>query len=144
MPRRPRSLSSAVDHCWKIHYYSGHEIEQVLSFRYVGLELHQSGSFIIAATLSLESARTATFGLHSRCDALHIRDPKLKCKLFDALICPVYNYGCEVWSIDKRDGRGHGEVDPQVYANHAQIALTRCYINGFWQAGQDATSPSMV
>ena len=76
------------------------KIEQVVSFRYLGLELHQSGSFKMAATMLLESARKATFGLHSRCAALHIKDPKLKCKLFDALVRPILSYGCEVWSMD--------------------------------------------
>jgi hypothetical protein len=76
------------------------KIEQVVSFRYLGLELHQSGSFKVAATTLLESARKATFGLHSRCAALHINDPKLKCKLFDALVRPILSYGCEVWSMD--------------------------------------------
>ena len=76
-------------------------IEQVVSFRYLGLELHQSGSFKMAVTMLLDSARKATFGLHSRCAALQIRDPKLKCKLFDALVRPILCYGCELWSTDK-------------------------------------------
>ena len=39
------------------------------------------------------------FGLLSRCQHLHIHDPILKCKLFDALVKPILCYGCEVWSI---------------------------------------------
>jgi hypothetical protein len=27
-------------------------------------------------------------------------------------------------------------VAPQVYANHPQIALTQCYVNGLWRAGR--------
>ena len=39
------------------------------------------------------------FGLHSRCQQLHIYDPIVKCKLFDALVKPILCYGCELWSI---------------------------------------------
>ena len=34
-----------------------------------------------------------------RCQQLHIHDPIVKCKLFDALVKPILCYGCEVWSI---------------------------------------------
>ena len=78
--------------------YNNVRIEQVISFRYLGLELHQSGTFQIAVAKLLESARRATFALHSRCSALHIKDPKLKCSLFDALVYPIMAYGSEVWS----------------------------------------------
>jgi hypothetical protein len=60
----------------------------------------------MAATMLLESARKATFGLQSRCAALHVRDTKLKCKLLSALVRPIFSYGCEVWNNDK----GLGEV----------------------------------
>jgi hypothetical protein len=72
-----------------------------LSFRYLGLKLHQSGSFKMATTMLLESARKATFGLHSRCAALHIRDPKLKCKLSDVLVRPYQVMGAQCGALIK-------------------------------------------
>jgi hypothetical protein len=92
--------------------YNNVPIEQVISFRYLGLELHQSGTFQIAVAKLLESARRATFALHSRCSALHIKDPKLKCSLFDALVYPIMAYGCEVWSPGAVIGEEIGEMAP--------------------------------
>jgi len=44
------------------------------------------------------SGKKAVFALRHRCAELHIFDPTLQCQLFDALIKPVFNDGCEVWS----------------------------------------------
>jgi hypothetical protein len=54
----------------------------------------------------LRSARRETFYIHSRCSALRITDPRLKCQLFDALVYPILSYGCEIWSPNP----SHGEV----------------------------------
>jgi len=42
--------------------------------------------------------KKAVFALRRRCAELRISDPALQCQLFDALVKPVLNYGCEVWS----------------------------------------------
>jgi len=44
------------------------------------------------------SGKKAIFALWHRCTKLRISDPALQCQLFDALVKPVLNYGCEVWS----------------------------------------------
>jgi len=43
------------------------------------------------------SGKKAVFALQRRCVELRIFDPTLQCQLFDALVKPVFNYGCEVW-----------------------------------------------
>jgi hypothetical protein len=43
------------------------------------------------------SRKKAVFALRRRCVELRIFDPTLQCQLFDALVKPVLNYGCEVW-----------------------------------------------
>jgi len=79
-------------------------VEQVESFKYLGLEFHQNCSFKLATDKLLASARRATFYLHSRCSALRITDPRLKCQLFDALVYPILSYGCEIWSPNPSHG----------------------------------------
>jgi hypothetical protein len=37
------------------------------------------------------------FALRRRCVKLRIFDPSLQCQLFDALVKPMFSYGCEVW-----------------------------------------------
>jgi hypothetical protein len=43
------------------------------------------------------SGKKAIFALRHRCVELRIFDPTLQCQLFDALVKPVLNYGCEIW-----------------------------------------------
>ena len=76
-------------------------IEQVESFKYLGLEFHQNCSFKLATDKLLASARRATFYVHSRCSALRITDPRLKCQLFDVLVYPMLSYGCEAISAEE-------------------------------------------
>ena len=82
----------------------GAPIEQVESFKYLGLVFHQNCSFKLAIATLLASARKATFCLHSRCASLRITDPKLKCQLFDALVFPILSYGCEIWGSNPSYG----------------------------------------
>jgi hypothetical protein len=44
------------------------------------------------------SGKKAVFALRRRCTELRIFDPALQCQLFDALVKPMFSYGCEVWS----------------------------------------------
>jgi hypothetical protein len=42
-------------------------------------------------------AKTAYFLLHRKCNVMDIHNVFIKIKLFDALIRPILNFGCEVW-----------------------------------------------
>jgi len=78
--------------------YRGTTIEQVQSFRYLGLELHSTRSMAIAIDKLTTAAKKALFALHRRCNDLSITDPKVMCQLFDSLVHPILNYACEVWT----------------------------------------------
>jgi hypothetical protein len=45
--------------------------------------------------------RRSLFALNHRCAKLHIIDVKLRCDLFNMLVCFTANYACEVW-VDSR------------------------------------------
>ena len=79
--------------------YAGAAIDQVEMFKYLGTTMHATRGLTAALETLCKAAKRAMFGLHSRCQQLHIHDPIVKCKLFDALVKPILCYGCEVWSI---------------------------------------------
>ena len=72
-------------------------MEEVTSFRYLGLELHRTGHLKTAVEHLAAAGRRAVFALRRRCADLKINDPAIVCQLFDALVKPVISYGCELW-----------------------------------------------
>ncbi len=77
--------------------YGGLPIEEVASFRYLGVELHRSGSMKTAVEHLVAAGKRAVFALRRRCADLKINDPAIICQLFDALVKPVISYACELW-----------------------------------------------
>jgi len=77
--------------------YEGEAIEQLNFFKYLGVELHGTKGMQVAIQRLAMSGKKAVFALWHRCVELRISDPTLQCQLFDALVKPVLNYGCEVW-----------------------------------------------
>ncbi len=77
-------------------HYDGSFIEEVASFRYLGIELHQSGSLKTAVEHLAAAGQRTVFALRRRCADLKINNPAIVCQLFDALVKPVLNYGCEL------------------------------------------------
>ena len=77
--------------------YDEEAIEYVQSFRYLGIDLHQTRGFTFSAEHLASAGLKAAFALRRRCAELGIRDVRLKCRLFDALVVPVLSYGCEIW-----------------------------------------------
>jgi len=78
--------------------YEGEVIEQLNSFKYLGVELHGTKGMQTAIHRLTMLGKKAVFALRHRCVELRISDPTLQCQLFDALVKPVLSYGCEVWS----------------------------------------------
>ncbi len=78
--------------------YEGKAIEQLNSFKYLGVELHGTKGMQATIQRLAMSGKKAVFALRRRCAELRIFDPALQCQLFDALVKPVLSYGCEVWS----------------------------------------------
>ena len=90
MPRQTMSLPFT---------YEGLPIEQVQIFKYLGITLHASRGMSCAVEHLCNTARRALFGVYGRCQELNIRDPAVKCMLFDAIVRPILNYCCEIWAI---------------------------------------------
>ena len=79
--------------------YAGAEIEQVEEFKYLGICFHATRGLSCAIEYLCNSARKAMFAVLGRCHELHIQQPLLKLKLFDALVRPIMTYACEAWAI---------------------------------------------
>ena len=76
---------------------AGQAVEQVDRYKYLGLVMHQNGTFTCAVESLKSAAQRALFALQARCAELGIGDTQLRCKLYDAVFKPVLSYGCEVW-----------------------------------------------
>jgi hypothetical protein len=72
--------------------YEGKTIEQLNSFKYLGVELHGTKGMQTAIQQLAMSGKKAIFALQRRCAELRIFDPALQCQLFDALVKPVLSY----------------------------------------------------
>ena len=78
--------------------YESAEIETLRSFCYLGMELHDSGSFAQAGQARKESGERAAHMIAGRCRELHITQPLHQLALFDAVVRPSVLYGAEVWA----------------------------------------------
>ena len=77
--------------------FAGQAVEQVDRYKYLGLVMHQNGTFTCAVESLKSAAQRALFALQARCAELGIVDTQLRFKLYDAVVKPVLSYGCEVW-----------------------------------------------
>jgi len=51
----------------------------------------------LSLSRNLDKGRKAMFAMIRRCHELEVYNVHVQCHLFDALVKPVLNYGCEVW-----------------------------------------------
>ena len=77
--------------------FAGQAMEQADRYKYLGLVMHHNGSFMCAGESLQNAAQRALFALQAHRAELGILNPKLKCKLYDAVVKPVLSNGCEVW-----------------------------------------------
>ena len=79
-------------------FYAGEVVEMINSFAYLGVVFSSGGFFIPnSKTLSGKSLKT----MHQLLQLLHEVDTSINIalNLFESLIAPVLNYGCEVWGF---------------------------------------------
>lgn len=79
--------------------YNGQIIEIVNKFRYLGVVFTVGGSFSEAQTTLAGQAQKAIFQLNKYLYKFTFLSPRHKLELFDKLIMPILNYGCEVWGF---------------------------------------------
>ena len=78
------------------------EIEIVQEYKYLGILLGQSGSFVVAKKHIADQANKALFSLLRKIRKLSLPFD-IQIDLFNKMIKPILLYGCEVWSFGNFD-----------------------------------------
>ena len=76
--------------------YDGTQLEIVKQHTYLGLKLHQSGSFTAAIKDLVVRAQKALYGAMSMIKDT-FADPRLYLKIFDGVVRPILTYCGEIW-----------------------------------------------
>ena len=72
-------------------------IERVTMYKYLGIVLSESGSLKLTISTLANQANKALFILQKAISKLSYPKPSLLLHLFDSLVRPVLDYGCEIW-----------------------------------------------
>lgn len=96
---RRGGMLSMEDH-W---FYGDCRLDIVDRFCYLGIIFSTSGKFNIAQATLAEQASKAVFSLKNKLRDMYDPQPDFCCMLFDKLIVPILNYGCEVWGFCRAD-----------------------------------------
>ena len=81
-------------------YYDGQLLQNVNKFTYLGITLSCNNTYFQAQKSLSEQSLKACYSLYSLFDNVSLNVTE-KIKLFDLMICPVLNYGSEVWGFHK-------------------------------------------
>ena len=86
-------------------------VEQVVTFRYLGVEFHCKKGVLNAGVSRAETGAQQALAVRARLRELNLRDPALQVRFFDTLVAGGLLYGAEIWgagrlSIDKLTGEG--------------------------------------
>jgi len=82
--------------------YNGETMPVKPFFVYLGVKLDSATKSVVSSVLTgrVAKARAAMYAMFSRCYELRLHNVHMQCRLFDALVVPVLNYGCEVWGAE--------------------------------------------
>ena len=82
---------------------NGHPIKIAKNYKYLGIVLSDNFSLKPAISTLAKQAQKAMFSLFKKIRHLQFPKPSLLCHLFNSLILPIANYGCEVWGHVKAE-----------------------------------------
>ena len=83
-------------------YFKTEEIEIVNEYKYLGILLAHSGSFLNAKKFIVDQANSALFSLQRKIRNLNL-PIDMQIDLFDKMITPILLYGCEIWGFGSLD-----------------------------------------
>ncbi len=90
-----------VDPCQKF-VFEGDVIEHVQTFKYLGILLNTTSNLDNVVEHLVVANKRSLFVPNCRCAELRIMDVKLRCDLFNMLVCSTTSYACEVWVDSKK------------------------------------------
>ena len=86
--------------------YGNTELKWVKSYKYLGIEIHNSGNMTTSTENLCNRAWKAVFKMKSCFKDVDI-NPKISVNMFDMLIRPILCYGCEIWGLDNAAGNSN-------------------------------------
>lgn len=91
--------------------YNGDTMPVKDHFVYLGVRLDANHVVGSVMDMRLKKARAAMYAMFRRCYELGLHNVYMQGRLFDTLVQPVLNYGCEVWAAEQLSGAKavHGE-----------------------------------
>ncbi len=92
---------NSIDPCQKF-VFEGDIIECVQTFNYLGILLETTSNLDSAVEHLAAISRRSLFAMNLRCAELRIMDVKLRCDLFNMLVCSITSYTCEIWMDSKK------------------------------------------
>ncbi len=119
VPKTKVMVVSAAPTLSRTFTCNGNPVEQVVTFKYLGLHFHESGSVAHLITPIKSRAGSSWAAVQRRHSLLQCGTTvKLHLRLLRAILVPALQYGCQVW----------GMHSPHVaVANHARSQLQRLY-----------------
>ena len=80
--------------------YHGKPVPRSQSFRYLGIDLHETKGLALATDRLRKSATNATWAMHARCQRIGVGDFAFRSRLFSLFVEPIVTYCSGVWSPD--------------------------------------------
>jgi hypothetical protein len=77
--------------------YRGQALARRDSFCYLGVLLHETKGFSLAADTLAVSGRKALYAMLAKLRLNHITQFDMQCRMFDVLVEPVLSYGSHIW-----------------------------------------------
>jgi hypothetical protein len=81
----------------KSFMFEGDVIKRVQTFKYLGILLKTTSNVDNVMEHLVAASRRSQFELNHCCAELRTMDVKLRCNLFNTLVCSTTSYVCEVW-----------------------------------------------
>lgn len=81
--------------------YDGQDMPTKPFFVYLGVKLDATQVLGLVLSGRVAKAKATLHAMFRRCHELSIHNVEMQCRLFDTLVQPVLNYGCEVWGVEQ-------------------------------------------
>jgi len=92
---------NSTDPCQEF-VFEGDVIEHMQTFKYLGILFETTSNVDSVVEHLAATSRRSLFALNRCCAELCILDVKLRCDLFNTLVCSITSYACEVWVDSKK------------------------------------------
>jgi hypothetical protein len=94
-------------------------------YTYLGVTFHSKDGLKSMMNTRTQKARAALCAMLNRCVETRVHNVQIVCNLFNALVAPVLNYGCEAWGMQHLAKLRRNEWGMGYEAEKLQMTLLR-------------------